>query len=172
MHTGHRTVDIHAHIILPDCLPLVDGLMAPEMEPFSYSAATRPTPIRSVTSTDHAKATDPATRLTDLDGSASTSSSISVAPAGYFYWADPELALEPRPDTERQPRQDRRRPPRPLRRLATVPMQDVGRRSRSSVHRPASDFRHVEINTNVMGSTSTTRASGRSSPRRRSSTSW
>ncbi|MCW2760054.1 MAG: amidohydrolase, partial [Marmoricola sp.] len=90
-----RTVDIHAHVILPDCMPLVEGLMAPEMEPFSYFGGDETNEyqvghVREIMP----KATDPATRIADMDAMGIDVQAISVAPAGFFYWADPELALE------------------------------------------------------------------------------
>ena len=121
-----RTVDIHAHVILPDCMPLVEGLMAPEMEPFSYfggdeTNAYQVEHVREIMP----KATDPATRLADMDEMGIDVQAISVAPAGYFYWADPELGRElARMQNENLAKIVADHPDRFVG-LATVPMQDV-----------------------------------------------
>ena len=148
-----RTVDIHAHVILPDCLPLVDGLMAPEMEPFSYFGGDETNAYQ----VGHVKeimpkATDVDVRLADMDAMGIDVQAISVAPAGYFYWADPELGRElARMQNDNLAKIVADHPDRFVG-LATVPMQDV----RSAVEElercvKHHDFRGVEINTNVVG---------------------
>lgn len=148
-----RTVDIHAHVILPDCLPLVSGLMAPEMEPFSYFGGDE-TNAYQVGHVQEImpKATDPETRLADMDEMGIDVQAISVAPAGYFYWADPELGRElARMQNENLAKVVADHPERFVG-LATVPMQDV-RSAVEELERCVTeyDFRGVEINTNVNG---------------------
>jgi aminocarboxymuconate-semialdehyde decarboxylase len=154
MATGTpRTIDIHAHVILPDCLRRVEGLMAPEMEPFSYfggdeTNAYQVEHVRAIMP----QATDPATRIADMDRMGIDVQAISVAPAGYFYWADPELGRElAQMQNDNLAKIVADHPDRFVG-LATVPMQDV----RSAVEELERcvrdyDFRGVEINTNVMG---------------------
>lgn len=150
---SHRTIDIHAHVILPDCRPLVDGLMAPEMEPFSYYGGEETNAYQ----VEHVRqimpqATDPEIRIADMDRMGIDVQAISVAPAGYYYWADPELARElARMQNENLAKIVGDHPDRFVG-LATVPMQDV-RSAVEELERCVTeyDFRGVEINTNVMG---------------------
>jgi len=154
MTTGRpRTIDMHAHVILPDCLPLVDGLMAPEMEPFSYFGGDETNAYQ----VEHVKAimpkaTDPMVRLADMDAMGVDVQALSVAPAGYFYWTDPELGLElARMQNDNIAKIVADHPDRFVG-LATVPMQDV-RAAVEELERCVRDhdFRGVEINTNVVG---------------------
>ncbi|GAA3774601.1 amidohydrolase family protein [Plantactinospora mayteni] len=154
MPTGsHRTVDIHAHVILPDCLPLVDGLMAPEMEPFSYfggdeTNAYQVEHVRAIMP----QATDPETRIADMDRMGIDVQAISVAPAGFFYWADPELGRELAQMQNDNLAKIVSDYPERFVGLATLPMQDV-RSAVEELERCVTeyDFRGVEINTNVLG---------------------
>ena len=90
--TNGRTVDIHAHVVTPACLELVKGLMEPEYEPFSFWAGKETNEYQAGHMQEIIpKATDPAVRIADMDAMGIDVQAISVAPAGYFYWADPEL---------------------------------------------------------------------------------
>jgi aminocarboxymuconate-semialdehyde decarboxylase len=148
-----RTVDIHAHVFTPECHALVEGLMSPEMEPFSYFGGdeTNAYQVGHVKEI-FPKATDPAVRLADMDEMGIDVQAISVAPPGYFYWADPELARElSRMQNENLAKIVADHPDRFVG-LATVPLQDV-RSAVEELERTVKEhnFRGVEINTNVMG---------------------
>ncbi|MGH2685453.1 MAG: amidohydrolase family protein, partial [Actinomycetota bacterium] len=138
---------------LPDCQPLVKGLVAPEMDPFSYFGGEETNAYQAEHVRDiMPKATDPKTRIADMDRMGIDVQAISVAPAGYFYWADPELGRElARMQNENLATVVADHPDRFVG-LATVALQDV----RSAVEElercvTEHDFRGVEINTNVMG---------------------
>src|SRR5687768_4261827 len=148
-----RTVDIHGHVILPDCMPLVDGLMSPEMDPFTYyggdeTNAYQVQHVREIMG----KATDPATRIADLDRMGIDVQAISVAPAGYFYWTDPALGRDlARMQNDNLAKIVADHPDRFVG-LATVPMQDVDAAVEELTRCVREhDFRGVEINTNIMG---------------------
>jgi aminocarboxymuconate-semialdehyde decarboxylase len=148
-----RTIDIHAHVFTPECQALVQGLMSPEMEPFSYFGGdeTNAYQVGHVKEI-FPKATDPQVRLADMDAMGIDVQAISVAPPGYYYWTDPELARElARMQNENLAKIVADNPDRFVG-LATVPLQDV-RSAVEELERTVKeyDFRGVEINTNVMG---------------------
>ncbi len=154
MSTGRsRTVDLHAHVITPECQAQVAGLMEPEMDPFSYfggeeTNAYQVGHVRDIMD----KATDVDVRLADMDAMGIDMQAISVAPAGYFYWTDPELGRElARIQNENLAKIVADHPDRFVA-LATVPLQDV-RAAVEELERTVRDhnFRGVEINTNMMG---------------------
>lgn len=144
---------MHAHVILPECQKLVQGLMSPEMEPFTYFADAETNAYQ----VDHmksimAQATDPEVRLAEMDRMGIDIQAISVAPVGYFYWTDPELGLDlARMQNDNIAKIVADHPDRFVG-MATVPMQDV-RAAINELKRCVRelDFRGVEINTNVMG---------------------
>jgi aminocarboxymuconate-semialdehyde decarboxylase len=146
-------IDIHAHVILPECQAMVEGLMSPEMEPFSYYGGEETNAYQ----VEHVKAimpkaTDPATRLADMDRMGIDVQAISIGPPGYFYWTDAELGVElARMQNENLAKVVADNPDRFVA-LATVPLQDV-RAAVEELRRCVSehDFRGVEINTNVNG---------------------
>ena len=77
-------------MITPECQALVEGLMSPEMEPFSYfggdeTNAYQVKHIKAILP----KATDPAVRLAEMDAMGIDVQAISVAP--------PRLLLLDRP---------------------------------------------------------------------------
>jgi aminocarboxymuconate-semialdehyde decarboxylase len=148
-----RTIDIHAHVFTPECQALVEGLMSPEMEPFSYFGGDETNAYQVGHVKEIApKATDPQVRLADMDAMGIDIQAISVAPPGYYYWTDPELARElARMQNENLAKIVGDNPDRFVG-LATVPLQDV-RSAVEELERTVKeyDFRGVEINTNVMG---------------------
>jgi aminocarboxymuconate-semialdehyde decarboxylase len=146
-------IDIHAHVILPECQKLVAGLMAPEMEPFSYFADEETNTYQA----QHLKAimpmaTDVDVRLAEMDRMGVDIQALSVAPVGFFYWTDPELGRElARMQNENMAKMVADHPDRFVA-LATVPMQDVELAVEELTRCVRElDFRGVEINTNVMG---------------------
>ena len=146
-------IDIHAHVILPECQAMVEGLMSPEMEPFSYYGGEETNAYQ----VDHVEAimpqaTDPETRLADMDRMGIDVQAISIGPPGYFYWTDAELGVElARMQNENLAKIVSDHPDRFVG-LATVPLQHV-RAAVEELRRCVSeyDFRGVEINTNVNG---------------------
>ena len=76
-----RTVDIHAHVITPACLELVQDLMEPQYEPFFYWAGQETLEYQARhTAEIMPKATDIDVRLADMDAMGIDVQAISVAP--------------------------------------------------------------------------------------------
>jgi aminocarboxymuconate-semialdehyde decarboxylase len=147
------TVDMHAHVFTPSCQKLVEGLMAPEMEPFSYWAGKETNEYQGKhTAEILPKLTDVSVRLRDMDAMGIDIQAISVAPPQFFYWADPELgATLARMVNENLAEIVSAHPDRFVG-LATVPMQDVSRAVAELEHCVRDlGFRGVEINTNIAG---------------------
>lgn len=151
--SDRRTIDIHAHVMTPECAALTEGLMQPEWDPFTWfggeeTNAYQVGHVRDILP----QATDVDVRLVDMDAMGIDVQAISVAPAGYYYWADPELGRElARMQNDNIASVVADHPDRFVG-LATVPMQDV-RAAVEELERTVTehDFRGVEINTNVMG---------------------
>lgn len=150
---SHRTVDIHAHVFTPACLELVQGLMAPQMEPFSYfgGAETNAYQVEHVRSI-MPQLTDPAVRLADMDRMGIDVQALSVAPPQYYYWTDPALGRRlARMQNEHLAELVAGNPDRFVG-LATVPMQDVSSAVAELEYAVRElGFRGAEINTNVAG---------------------
>jgi len=147
------TVDVHAHVFTRSCQKLVEGLMAPEMEPFSYWAGKETNEYQGKhTQEIFPKLTDIEVRLKDMDAMGIDVQALSVAPPQYFYWADPELgATLARMVNDNLADIVSGHPDRFVG-LATVPMQDVTR-AVAELERCVNElgFRGVEINTNIAG---------------------
>lgn len=148
-----RTIDLHSHVLTPACIALVDGLMQPRMDPFSYFGGqeTNEYQVRHLQEVK-AKLTDPAVRLADMDRMGIDIQAISVAPPQFYYWTDAALGRQlARMQNEHLAEIVAGTPDRFVG-LATVPMQDVT----SAVAEleyciNTLGFRGVEINTNVAG---------------------
>lgn len=148
-----RTVDIHAHVFTPACQQLVEGMMSPEMEPFSFFAGQETNEYQAKHISDIApKLTDPAVRIADMDRMGIDVQAISVAPPQYYYWADPELGRTlARMQNEHLAEMVEGNPDRFVG-LATAPMQDVSAAVAELEYCVRElGFRGVEINTNVAG---------------------
>jgi len=147
------TVDMHAHVFTPSCQKLVEGLMAPEMEPFSYWAGKETNDYQSKhTAKIVPKLTDVSVRLADMDGMGIDIQAISVAPPQYFYWSDPELGQTLARMVNDNLAEIVSGHPDRFVGLATVPMQDVGRAVQELDYCVNQlGFRGVEINTNIAG---------------------
>ncbi|WP_248960674.1 amidohydrolase family protein [Sphaerisporangium perillae] len=150
---NRRTVDLHAHVFTPACLELVEGLMAPEMEPFSYfggqeTNAYQVGHVKSIMP----KLTDPAVRIADMDRMGIDVQALSVAPPQFYYWTDPELGRRlARLQNEHLAELVAGNPDRFVG-LATVPMQDVSSAVAELEYAVRElGFRGAEINTNIAG---------------------
>lgn len=147
------TIDLHSHVVTPACLALVDGLMQPRMEPFSYFGGQETNEYQVVHLRDiKDKLTDPAVRLADMDRMGIDIQAISVAPPQFYYWTDPELGRQlARMQNENLADIVAGNPDRFVG-LATVPMQDATSAVAELDYAINTlGFRGVEINTNVAG---------------------
>jgi aminocarboxymuconate-semialdehyde decarboxylase len=152
-HAHGRTIDLHAHVLTPACLALVEGMMQPRMEPFSYFGGDETNTYQ----VGHLKEigdklTDPAVRLADMDRMGIDIQAISVAPPQYYYWTDPALGQQlARMQNENLAEVVAGNPDRFVG-LATVPMQDVTAAVAELDYAINTlGFRGVEINTNIAG---------------------
>lgn len=150
---NRRTVDIHAHVFTPACLELVEGLMAPEMEPFSYFGGQETNAYQlGHVKNIMPKLTDPAVRIADMDRMGIDVQALSVAPPQFYYWTDPELGRRlARMQNEHLAELVAGNPDRFVG-LATVPMQDVSSAVAELEYAVRElGFRGAEINTNIAG---------------------
>lgn len=148
-----RTIDLHAHVLTPACLALVEGLMQPRLEPFSYYGGNETNTYQVGHLKDiKDKLTDPAVRLADMDRMGIDTQAISVAPPQFYYWTDPALGRQlARMQNENLAQIVADHPDRFVG-LATVPMQDVAAAVDELEYAIGTlGFRGVEINTNIMG---------------------
>lgn len=144
---------MHAHVFTPACVKLVEGLMAPQMEPFSYFGGQETNAYQA----EHVQSimpqlTDPAVRIADMDRMGIDVQALSVAPPQYYYWTDPELGRRlARMQNEHLAEMVAGSPDRFVG-LATVPMQDVSSAVAELEYAVRElGFRGVEINTNIAG---------------------
>jgi len=147
------TVDVHAHVFTPSCQKLAEGLMSPEMEPFTYWAGKETNEYQEAhTKQLIPKLTDIGVRLKDMDAMGIDIQAISVAPPQYFYWADPELGATLATMVNDNLAHIVSGHPDRFVGLATVPMQDVSR-AVTELERCVKElgFRGVEIKTNIAG---------------------
>lgn len=146
-------VDIHAHVGTPACAELVDGLMSPRMDRFSFYGSAETNAYNTEQFADvMPKLTDPAQRIADMDRMGIDIQAISVAPPQYYYWADPALGRRlARMQNEHLAEMVTGNPDRFVG-LATVPLQDV-EASVAELERCVRElgFRGAEICTNVNG---------------------
>lgn len=92
------TVDIHAHIDVPDLGDLVagrPGLLVEQAEQFAtFGAESMRINIELASTKYRPFLDDLATRMTQMDASGIDRQAISVVPTLYHYWADASLAAE------------------------------------------------------------------------------
>lgn len=124
-YANNPAIDIHAHVATPACAKLVEGLMAPEMEPFSYYGGEETNGYNAQHFAELLpKMTSPERRLSDMDKMGVDIQAISVAPPQYYYWADLELGKKlARMQNEHLAEMVSDNPDRFVG-LATVPLQD------------------------------------------------
>ncbi|HEY6635631.1 MAG TPA: amidohydrolase family protein [Acidimicrobiia bacterium] len=88
-----RTVDVHAHMMVPESAAMTKPHFRPEYEPRSFFSS----PVTNEVNAEfyrlaQDKYTDPATRLADMDAMGIDVQLVALTPFHYFYWADAELA--------------------------------------------------------------------------------
>jgi aminocarboxymuconate-semialdehyde decarboxylase len=89
---GVTTVDIHCHVMTPECEELVRPVFSPDKDPFMrYQSASTSEYNRRHLDDIVPKLTTPEVRLRDMDRMGIDVQAISVMPPQYFYWTDPEL---------------------------------------------------------------------------------
>lgn len=147
------TVDIHCHVLVPECEELVAPVFRPELDPFfRYAGEASDAVNRAQMSTLLPKFTDPDQRLRDMDRMGVDVQAIAIAPPQYFYWTEPELGTRlSRIQNERIAHIVADHPDRFVP-LGTLPLQDVDA-ALVELERVTDElgFRGLEICTNVNG---------------------
>lgn len=147
------TIDIHCHVMTPECDELVRPVFTLDKDPFfRYSG-----PASEAYNNEHfaeivPKLTLPEERLRDMDRMGIDIQAISVAPPQYFYWTEPDLGVRlARMQNDNLARIVAGHPDRFVG-LGTLPLQDVDA-SLVELDRVVNElgFNGVEICTSVNG---------------------
>lgn len=86
------TIDIHCHVMTPECEELARPFFTPDKDPFMrYQSPTTAEYNRRHLDDIVPKLTTPEIRLRDMDRMGVDVQAISVMPPQFFYWAEPEL---------------------------------------------------------------------------------
>ena len=90
-----RTVDVHAHTMVPESAELTRPHFRPELEPRTFYSSSVTKEINSeFYRLAQDKYTDPETRLADMDAMGIDTQLVALTPFHYFYWADNDLASQ------------------------------------------------------------------------------
>jgi aminocarboxymuconate-semialdehyde decarboxylase len=119
-------VDIHCHVMTPECEELVRPFFTPEKDPFMlYQSPSTSDYNRRHLEEIVPKLTEPEVRLRDMDRMGIDVQAISVMPPQFFYWTEPELGARlATVQNDNLARIVERYPDR-FAGLGTVPLQDV-----------------------------------------------
>lgn len=91
---GTRTIDIHCHVMTPECEEIVAPLFSSEKDPFvHYSGPASEAYNRRHFAEIIPKITGVDERLEDMDRMGIDVQAISVAPPQYFYWTEPDVGV-------------------------------------------------------------------------------
>lgn len=89
---SNPTVDVHAHLTVPESAKLTRPHFKPELEPRTlYSSAQTKELNDRFYELTREKFTDPGTRISDMDAMGVDVQLVSLTPFHYFYWADADL---------------------------------------------------------------------------------
>ncbi len=88
-----RTVDVHAHMLVPESAELTAPHFKPEMDPRTFFSSPMTKELNAeFYKLTAAKYTDPETRLADMDALGLDCQLVGLSPFHYFYWADAQLS--------------------------------------------------------------------------------
>jgi aminocarboxymuconate-semialdehyde decarboxylase len=88
-----RTIDVHAHVMVPESADLTRPHFKPEYEPRTfYSSPVTKEINNEFYSLAKGKYTDPEIRIADMDAMGIDVQLVALTPFHYFYWADVGLA--------------------------------------------------------------------------------
>jgi aminocarboxymuconate-semialdehyde decarboxylase len=88
-----RTVDVHAHLMVPESAEMTRPHLKPESEPRTFFSSSMTKDLNNeFYELAAAKYTDPVTRLGDMDAMGVDVQLVALTPFQYFYWADQDLA--------------------------------------------------------------------------------
>lgn len=147
------TIDIHCHVMSPECEELVAPALTPDRDAFfRFSSPATLEYNRRHLADILPKMTSPEVRLRDMDAMGIDVQAISVAPPQYFYWTEPDLGVRlARLGNENLAAVVARHPDRFVG-LGTLPLQDVDA-SIAELDRIVDElgFTGIEICTSVNG---------------------
>ena len=88
-----RTVDVHAHTMVPEAIEMTKPYLKPELEPRMFFSSPLTKEVNAEFYRLSApKYTDPDTRLADMDAMGIDVQLVAITPLQYFYWADADLS--------------------------------------------------------------------------------
>lgn len=88
-----RTIDVHAHMLVPESAQMTAPFFKPEMDPRTFFSSPDTKELNGEFYKLTAdKYTDPATRLVDMDALGLDMQLVGLSPFHYFYWADADLS--------------------------------------------------------------------------------
>ncbi|MYW70160.1 amidohydrolase family protein [Streptomyces sp. SID8379] len=154
MTTTPPTVDVHAHVLLPEIEALVDGL--PGLAEAKALDARRNGPAAlkvngPMIGERIARLTDPAVRLAAMDAQDVDVQLVSPSPSHYHYWADEETAEKVYRLANEATAAHCSAAPDRLRGLGLVPLQHPGHAVRALDHALAQGLSGVEISSHAPG---------------------
>ncbi len=88
------TVDIHAHILVPEIAQLVSNEFDDSKDPFLRFGGASTEHNQKIFPDLLPLLTDPARRLAHMDRQGVQMQAVAIAPPQYHYWADPDLGTE------------------------------------------------------------------------------
>ncbi|MET9452335.1 amidohydrolase family protein [Streptomyces cinerochromogenes] len=149
-----RTVDVHAHLLLPGVEALVAGL--PGLAEAQSLDARRNGPAALAVSGPMVREriprlTDPAVRLAAMDAQGVDVQLVSPSPSHYHYWADEETAEKVYRLADEATAEHCSAAPDRLRGLGLVPLQHPGHTARALDHALAQGLLGVEISSHAPG---------------------
>ncbi|RFC71032.1 amidohydrolase family protein [Streptomyces sp. AcE210] len=152
--TTPPTVDVHAHVLLPEIEALVDGL--PGLAEAKALDARRNGPaalkVNGLMIGERIpRLTDPAVRLAAMDAAGVDVQLVSPSPSHYHYWADEETAEKVYRLANEVTAGHCSAAPDRLRGLGLVPLQHPGQAVRALDHALAQGLRGVEISSHAPG---------------------
>ncbi len=88
------TIDIHAHVVIPEAIELIRDEFDPASDPFLRFGGVSTAYNDGLASELFPMLTDPARRLERMDRQGVDLQVVSIAPPQYHYWAGPDLGAE------------------------------------------------------------------------------
>lgn len=147
-----RIIDVHAHILTPECVSIAGPIPAPEKDPFTFFSTPETAEVsRRMFAQIQTKLLTPEERIEDMKRMGVDMQAISPSPTQYFYWTDgPTGARLARMQNDRI-KEIVDRYPTHFVGLGTLPLQAVDLALGELARVMKLGFAGVEISTNVNG---------------------
>lgn len=85
------TIDIHAHVVIPEAIELIRDAFDPSLDPFLHYGGVSTAYNKRLAPELTVLMTDPVRRIERMDRQGVAVQCVSIAPPQYHYWADPNL---------------------------------------------------------------------------------